>query len=294
MIIDAGMPRTGSTWIFSMIHAMTASLPNMRVHSKYWKYPDHMRWAPDDPRRADFEEQERIAWTTPNDTIFVYKSHEYAPELITKCPRVAIITSHRCLENEAASIWDAGWIPMRNNEAMANFLAQSLRAYESWKTHGPLDVDYATFKAHPDALYGILDSYISYALDISLTASIRLDINKEANPQIPHVDSDTKNFDATQLRQILDRTAHTGIWCLRHSRGFLPRHHMRRPPFRPHQNFSLRRLPFLYRQNFLLLQPMQRSELPAQTRCQFPLRTNPLISCSRPLAPPCSSGAQHW
>lgn len=155
-----------------------------------------------------------MAWANSHKTIFVYKSHEYSPELIGKCPRTAIITCHRCLEDEAASIWDAGWVQRMDVDNMASFLLVCLERYQQWRTHGPLDIDYTLFRSHPEQLYRIIASYLAYALQISVDHHAHHSLLKnEANPLIPHIMSNTSAFDATRLRQIVDQHSHPGMWC---------------------------------------------------------------------------------
>ena len=232
MVVNAGMPRSGSTWIKKLTTDILRQVSGFKLHEAYWKFPDHIRMSQDDPRRVNFDEVERRVWEHPNTTIFHYKSHEYDTELLTMCPYVAIITSHRCLEDEIESACNAGWcgrLPRPGtSQYIANKWLEYLSWYSHWKQHRALDIDYTIWKQRTRAqnnvessrqlrqLYGMITLYLSSALGILLNIPY-IDVEEaqqEANPSIPHNSSgaDFSTFIAS-VRERMDSVPHMGLWC---------------------------------------------------------------------------------
>ena len=210
LVISAGMPRTGSTWMTKMIvHASHNS--GYEVRSTYWNYPQHMGWSSDDKRTVKFYEAESKAWEKATTTVFVYKSHEYDPRLLALCSKVAVITSYRCLEDEIVSIVNAGWVP---NEPyrIASFIRASLQEFEKWKAHEAFIVFYDTYEGKARSLFPLISSYIGSHLNITTQSTASYNMETEANPAIPSVHL-SPSIDFIATRKKLEESTHNGTWC---------------------------------------------------------------------------------
>ena len=136
MVIVSGMPRAGSTWIQTMIeHFLRVN--ELKFIYNYYAYPTHHRLMTN-VSRAKWYINELEHWSDNN--IFVYKSHEFAPELLNRCDKTLIITSHRSIDQTALSKLNAGWAthPL---EALLG-IRQDYKHYKKWLEVGAIDIDY--------------------------------------------------------------------------------------------------------------------------------------------------------
>lgn len=185
MIIAAGMPRTGSTWFYKMIIDIILDGFDRKIAFKsYWKAPERLNYSSNRTRR--FYSLENTAWANygPND-FFIYKSHEFVPELVNRCENTLIVTSNRYIDKVALSKLNAGWLS--DPLAAIKGSLHDIKTFNKWKSHGAIVYNYDT------AIINKTETLLSLEQNIAATFDIQRQPNnndliqrldQEANPQI--------------------------------------------------------------------------------------------------------------
>ena len=184
MIIAAGMPRTGSTWFYTMIRAIILAFGRKIAFSSYWKAPERLKYSPG--RTQNFYNRENVAWANygPND-FFIYKSHEFKPDLANRCENTLIFTSNRYIDKIALSKLNAVWLS--DPLAAIKGTRQDVITFHKWKAHGAIVYNYDTAIINKTETLLSLEQNIAKKFGI-LTQPNNIDLMKmlhqEANPQI--------------------------------------------------------------------------------------------------------------
>ena len=136
-------------------------------------------------------------WT--RDTVVIYKSHEYKPDLLTLCDRAVVLLTHAsCVERTVRSVVAARFIEP-DRDAVLGHLRIAFDDLFGWKQHAALDQGLDDLMGDPvrslASVYHILASKLSIqytkAPDFSRYAD---ELREEGNVAIPHrkLDSETK------------------------------------------------------------------------------------------------------
>lgn len=122
--------------------------------------------------------------------VLIFKSHEFAPELLSLCPRHAILTSHRCARAELASAVKLGWLAVTGSE-LARAASLWWRDHRHWKRAGALDLAWdqmarAPRRTHRAVIRHLVDSLGLPRLRHANLAQSQLDdLGSEGNVGIP-------------------------------------------------------------------------------------------------------------
>jgi len=184
MIIAAGMPRTGSTWVYTMINAIILAYGKKIAFNSYWKAPERLKYSPE--RTQSFYKRENAAWAKYGlDDFFIYKSHEFKPELVNRCENTLIFTSSRYIDKIALSKLNAGWL----TDPLAAILGtqQDMVTFHKWKAHGAIVYNYDTAIINKTETLLSLEQNIANKFGILSQPNnqqLIKTLNREANPQI--------------------------------------------------------------------------------------------------------------
>lgn len=187
-IVNAGMPRSGSTLVNSLITEAIEQL-NVTSHYKgsiYWQ--QHIRRAFSRPGRNATDKcrmiRERyeadramLASLTKNDIILV-KSHEFDATLLDLCHRVVVISSTRDLADIVFSKIRLGWFKLDNEgsfeaavEQMVYSVHGAVQEHNCWQRYAPrmLQLLYEDISHHYGAavmkiMGAILDTLPTHAI----------------------------------------------------------------------------------------------------------------------------------
>ena len=204
-VILAGMPRTGSTLMLRFAHAALAALQTSHAFAGYWRLPAHLnhsfpRWG-----AAPMNATERHTWisgkkrilqkslSSPAGTpIIMFKSHEFAPRLLTACRRRAVLLTHRCVKDELMSATKLGWLSA-NADNQTAAIRDWVEDYSLWRSSGALDVPYELMQYAPrEAFHAIVD-YLAESFGLQdraqrtaeLSSQQLAELGGEGNPGIP-------------------------------------------------------------------------------------------------------------
>ena len=128
-------------------------------------------------------------WT--RDTVVLYKSHEYRPELLTLCDKALVLLTHAsCVERTVRSVVAAKFITA-DRDAVVGHLHIAFDDLYSWKQHAALDQGLDDLISDPvralASVYHILASKLGVpytkAPDFSRYAA---ELHEEGNAAIPH------------------------------------------------------------------------------------------------------------
>ena len=136
-------------------------------------------------------------WT--RDTVVLYKSHEYKPEMLTLCDRSLVLLTHAsCVERAVRSVVAAHFIEA-DRDAVLGHLRLAFDDLFAWKQHAALDQGLDDLISDPvrslASVYHILASKLGVpytkAPDFSRFAE---ELRAEGNVVIPHhsLDAETK------------------------------------------------------------------------------------------------------
>ena len=136
-------------------------------------------------------------WT--RDTVVLYKSHEYKPEMLTLCDRAVVLLTHAsCVERTVRSVVAAHFIEA-DRDAVLGHLRLAFNDLFAWKQHAALDQGLDDLVTDPvrslASVYHILASKLGVpytkAPDFSRYAD---ELREEGNVVIPHhsLDAETK------------------------------------------------------------------------------------------------------
>eukprot|EP00622_Pseudochattonella_farcimen_P002039 FR736891.1.p1 GENE.FR736891.1~~FR736891.1.p1 ORF type:complete len:238 (+),score=16.50 FR736891.1:350-1063(+) len=172
MIIMAGMPRTGSTWQMAMVRSAANVLNISIAHSGYWDYAAHAKMSHEKTEayyRHEYSEWEKLT----EDSVLLYKSHEYNPVIPSKCKRQIIFTSHRCLEDQLGS-FVAAFKVANTTDNILNVLHSSAYHYDMWRKHNALDLDYHLARQNSFLASNIIGRWKALNFGITVGAPIRV------------------------------------------------------------------------------------------------------------------------
>ena len=228
VVVEAGAPRTGSTQQFRLVHValQELGLGNKVSDAGYWDWANHekldaaaarahndalevrprsrqgcVRAATDAlrsaPRRSTRPQKKMAEWT--RETVVLYKSHEYKPELLTLCDKAVVLLTHAsCVERTVRSVVAAKFIEP-NRDAVIGHLHIAFDDLFAWKQHASLDQGLDDLLSDPvralASVYHILASKLGVpytkAPDFSRYAA---ELREEGNTVIPHhtLDDETK------------------------------------------------------------------------------------------------------
>ena len=130
------------------------------------------------------------AWT--NETIVLYKSHKYDPELLQLCDSFLVLLSHSgCLERTVLSALAAGFMKSPPTvDAVVRFLQGMFNELFLWRQHASVDLSSEELKAAPLHSAALVHHALSAALDVPFRplrdAKLQKEVGKESNPSIPH------------------------------------------------------------------------------------------------------------
>jgi hypothetical protein len=130
------------------------------------------------------------SWT--NETIVLYKSHKYDPELLQLCDSFLVLLSHSgCLERTVLSALAAGFLPSPpTTESVTSFLQGMYLELFQWRQHAAVDLSSEDLKAQPMHSAALVHHALAAALSVPYKplhdAKFRKEVSKESNPSIPH------------------------------------------------------------------------------------------------------------
>ena len=222
LVVEAGAPRTGSTQQERLINV---ALKELGLSDKvsdcgYYDWANHAKldaaeakksaaelearpqgWVPAPataaPRSRPPAQEKMATWT--RDTVVLYKSHEYRPEMLTLCDRAVVLLTHAsCVERTVRSVVAAHFIEA-DRDAVLGHLRLAFDDLFAWKQHAALDQGLDDLVTDPvrslASVYHILASKMGIpytkAPDFSRYAD---ELQEEGNVVIPHhsLDDQTK------------------------------------------------------------------------------------------------------
>ena len=151
-------------------------------------------------------------WT--RDTVVLYKSHEYRPEMLTLCDRAVVLLTHAsCVERTVRSVVAAHFIEA-NRDAVVGHLHIAFDDLFSWRQHASLDQGLDDLMDDPvralASVYHVLASKLGVPYKSAPDFSrYEEELRQEGNSAIPHhsLDAETK----LQLRgYVLEAKAEMG------------------------------------------------------------------------------------
>ena len=141
------------------------------------------------------------SWT--RDTVVLYKSHEYKPELLNLCSRSVVLMTHAsCIERAVRSVVAARFIEA-DRDAVFGHLRIAFDDMFAWRQHAALDQGLDELLADPvgalAAVYHVLASKLGVPYRTAGPPDLsRYDeeLRKEGNTEIPHkpLDARTKRL----------------------------------------------------------------------------------------------------
>eukprot|EP00622_Pseudochattonella_farcimen_P005264 FR740840.1.p1 GENE.FR740840.1~~FR740840.1.p1 ORF type:complete len:205 (-),score=19.33 FR740840.1:146-760(-) len=180
MIFMAGMPRPGGSWQMARVGSAANVLTISIAHFGYWDYAAHGKMSHEKTEasyRQEYSEWEKLT----EDSVLLYKSHEYNPVIPWKCKRQIIFTSHRCLEDQLGS-FVAAFKVATTTDNILNFLHSSAYHYDMWRKHNALDIDYDLARQNSFLASNIIGMWMALSFGINVGAHIRFPaIITEAN-----------------------------------------------------------------------------------------------------------------
>ena len=177
MVIAAGMPRSGSTWIQSMMEHFL-SINKLSFGQRYFNNPLHVHLS--EEKSVKWYIRELQLWATEN--IFIYKSHAFEPELLNICDKTLVITSHRTLDQVALSKLNVGWVS--NGLKALNGIHTDYNNYAKWLEVGALDIDYDRAILNKKGTYVYLANKLAQFLDKRTYVRTAPSLHKQANVAI--------------------------------------------------------------------------------------------------------------
>ncbi len=156
--------------------------------------------------RAAARAQRRWAsWS--NETVVLYKSHRYDPELLQVCGSHLVLLSHSgCLEATVLSAVSAGFLPLERDRVVS-FLQGMFHELFLWRQHAAVDLSSEALRAQPLHSAALVHHAVAAALGVPYAAvdlgrpGVRDELAAESNPQHPH--AQTSAATRTQLRSVM-------------------------------------------------------------------------------------------
>jgi hypothetical protein len=231
MLMMAGMARSGSTWQRQLVESALKYLDVSYVDGGYWDFPQHVHHSVEEARK-EYKERRQFLEGLSNDSIILYKSHEFVPKAINLCRKTIVFTCHRCVEGAILSAAGLGWTDLNNASYIAERLSKSIDNYAAWKQFGALDIDYDVSKEQPMQTLQLIVDYLALHLDVSAKkydkrgALVREDEASLSLPSSREAGSSSGNIEITrdvvaamqEVRELLRDTPHDPIkhglrWC---------------------------------------------------------------------------------
>lgn len=191
VVIDAGLARAGSTMQQELVHQALGTLGFKAAFCNgtkgYWDYPKHMLW--NQAASNAYYAKEHKCWSElSNESIVVFKSHEFDSDLLHFCERAIVFTTHRTLVDEVCSAFGAFNLSDVSDDAVLQLVLSLTRAYSAWKAVHPLDLRYEDMASEPSSAYRQVVDYLASSMNITVGQGM-LDavpsMEDEANPNIP-------------------------------------------------------------------------------------------------------------
>lgn len=194
-IILAGMPRAGSTLQEKLV---TRALQYLHVPltagpTTFWNYPKHMGMSQEEAAAIYAEEDELWQHGTTNESVLMFKSHEFDPEALRLCANTIVLTQHRDLVDQYGSAVAA--FNMSEDVSLAHAVGTIklwARNYASWKNqaNGALDLRFEDVVENRDGALRTITRYLQTRLgvpeakapDPSMISALE---GVEANPEMP-------------------------------------------------------------------------------------------------------------
>ena len=152
--------------------------------------------------------QARLAsWT--NETIVLYKSHKYDPELLQLCDSFLVLLSHSgCLERTVLSALAAGFMPSPPTvDSVVRFLQGMFNELFLWRQHAAVDLSSEELKAAPLHSAALVHHALAAALSVPYTplhdAKLKKEVSKESNPSIPGSSAKASSATKSALREMM-------------------------------------------------------------------------------------------
>lgn len=166
-IVNAGMPRSGSTLLYEMLtiftsHAFaTAEHKHPDVRSTYWNYHLHrLHYAQGsiEQARQELSEHEQKFSSITKDTVVIAKSHIFNGDLLHLCDATVVITVTRNFCDIALSVAHLGWSPYDSAEGYRIHFEQSTNNDQCWRSRAHALAQHSSAVHHIPTTYNELST----------------------------------------------------------------------------------------------------------------------------------------
>ncbi len=139
------------------------------------------------------------------ETVVLYKSHRYDPELLNLCRETLVLLSHAgSLEATVLSAVNARFMTLEQ-DMVVSFLQGMFHELFLWRQHASLDLSSEQLKKSPLHSAALVHHMLGAALGMPYKdfdfSKLAKEISRESNPNIPHKKADDET--TRRLRQMM-------------------------------------------------------------------------------------------
>lgn len=166
-VVAAGYPASGSEWQLDYVAAALNVLNVPFLYMGHWDAPINTWWAFTDSDRAeDYYFNEIQLWgTSTAETVFLYFSHSFAPDLLRLCSTSIVFITRRCLHDSLLSHVVRFQIDINAalfQELVTLWLAHIVR----WRIAGAMDIEFSWMLRWPTAVIRLVAHHLALKLGL--------------------------------------------------------------------------------------------------------------------------------